>query len=101
MGFESCLRKLFFLNFLFVIIIIIKFKNKTKQCHEGRMEDEVTESFKRKFLIPEILDKLSGHRTNEILVRWGMTAPERMAGKLGEKNEMRRTLMRGNRSWKG
>lgn len=77
-----------------VFLFFIKVKNKTKNCYKGRMKNKVTESFKIKFLIPEILDKLSELHTNEILVRWGMAVQERMAGKLEEKNEMRGTLMR-------
>lgn len=65
------------------------------------MENEVTEFCKRRFLILEVLAKHLELCTNEILVRWGVTMQERVAGKLREKNEMRGALMRGNRSWEG
>lgn len=64
------------------------------------MENKDTKSCKRKFLIPEIQDKPLELSSNEILVRWGMTVQERVTEKLGDDNEMRRTLV-GNRSRKG
>lgn len=63
------------------------------------MENKVTKSYKRKFLIPEILDKPLELHSNAILVRWGMTVQERGTEKL-EENEMRGALV-GNRSRKG
>lgn len=51
-------------------------------------------------MIPEIQDKPLELSSNEILVRWGMTVQERVTEKLGDDNEVRRTLV-GNRSRKG
>lgn len=97
LGFESCLRKLsswiFYLSFFFF------FKDR-QQCCEGRMENKVIRSCKRKFLIPEIPDKPLKLCSNAIFVRWGMTVQERVTRKLREENEMRGKLV-GNRSRKG
>jgi hypothetical protein len=64
------------------------------------MENKVTKSCKRKFLIPEILDKPLELHSSAVFVRWDMTVQDRGKENLGEENEVRGTLV-GNRFRKG
>lgn len=61
------------LEFPICLYVVVKSRN---ECCERRMENKVTKSCKRKFLIPEILDKPSELRSKAVFVRWDMTVQD-------------------------